>query len=111
VVARADAVGSTSYIVKYVKDAPPGSTIIIGTEINLISRLKLEYPDKDIFELRNSLCPNMYKINLKNLLSTLEKIGQVNVISVPKDIKEDARTALDHMLDLAPGAGAQKPGN
>jgi quinolinate synthase len=111
VVAKADAVGSTSFIVKYVKDAPPGSTIIIGTEINLISRLKLEYPDKDIFELRNSLCPNMYKINLKNLLSTLEKIGQVNVISVPEDIKEDARTALDHMLDLAPGAGAQKPGN
>jgi quinolinate synthase len=97
--------------VKYVKEAPAGSTIIIGTEINLISRLKLEYPDKNILELHHSLCPNMYKINLKNLLSTLEDIGQVNVISVPDDIKEDARTALDRMLDLAPGTDAQKQGN
>ena len=42
VVALADACGSTSYIVKYVKDAPAGSTIVIGTEINLINRLALE---------------------------------------------------------------------
>jgi len=45
VVAVADAVGSTSFIVKYVEEAPPDATIIIGTEINLISRLALEHPD------------------------------------------------------------------
>lgn len=102
VVALADAVGSTSYIVNYVKEAPPDSTIIIGTEINLISRLALEYPDKNIFELHYSLCPNMFKINLKNLLWTLENVGKVNVIEVPEDIKVDSRAALDRMLDLAP---------
>ncbi len=102
VVAMADAVGSTSYIVKYVKDAPSDTTIIIGTEINLINRLALEYPDKKIFELYYSLCPNMFKINLKNLLWTLENVGKVNVVTVPEDIKVDARAALERMLDLAP---------
>jgi quinolinate synthase len=92
----------TSYIVKYVKEAPPDTTIIIGTEINLINRLALEHPDKKIFELHYSLCPNMFKINLKNLLWTLENIGKVNVIKVREDIKVDSRLALDRMLDLAP---------
>ena len=89
-------------IAKYVEDAPPGSTIIIGTEINLINRLALEHPDKQIFELHYSLCPNMFKINMKNLLWTLENVGEVNVIKVREDIKADSRKALDRMLDLAP---------
>jgi hypothetical protein len=44
----------------------------------------------------------MFKIDLKNLLSTLENIGQVNVVSVPEEIKADARMALDRMLTLEP---------
>jgi quinolinate synthase len=102
VVALADAVGSTSYIVKYVENAPPNTTIIIGTEINLIDRLSLENPDKTVLDLHYSLCPNMFKISPQNLLFTLENIGQFNVISVPEDIKADARMALDRMLALAP---------
>ena len=100
VVAMADAVGSTSYIVKYVKSAPQNSTVVVGTEINLITRLALEYPDKKVLELSHSLCPNMFKINLQNLLWTLENIGQVNVVRVPEVIKADARIALARMLDL-----------
>jgi len=103
VVALADAVGSTSFIVKYVENAPPGSTIIVGTEVNLISRLDKEFPDKEVLDLHYSLCPNMFKINLMNLLNTLENIGQVNVINVPEEIKNDARIALDRMLALPKG--------
>jgi len=102
VVAVADAVGSTSFIVKYVENAPPNTTIIVGTEINLVNRLALENPDKDVLDLHNSLCPNMFRINLKNLLWTLENIGQVNVITVPEVIRTDARMALDRMLALVP---------
>lgn len=102
VVALADAVGSTSFIVKYVENASPNTTIIIGTEVNLVDRLALEHPDKRVLALHHSLCPNMFKINLKNLLSTLENIGQVNVVTVPEEIKTDARMALDRMLNLAP---------
>jgi len=100
VVELADAAGSTSFIVKYVKNAPSGAQIIIGTEINLIHRLALENPDKAVLDLHYSLCPNMFKINLKNLLWTLENIGRVNVVTVPETIRAAAQTALHRMLSL-----------
>ena len=100
VVDLADAVGSTSFIVKYVENTPPNTTVIIGTEINLVNRLALENPDKTVFELHYSLCPNMFKINPENLLHTLENIEQFNVIAVPDAIKADARLALNRMLAL-----------
>jgi quinolinate synthase len=100
VVALADACGSTGFIVKYVKEAPPGTMIIVGTEINLIHRLALEYPDKTVMELHRSLCPNMFRINLKNLLWTLDNPGKVNVVTVPEGIKTNALLALDRMLKL-----------
>ena len=100
VVELADEAGSTSFIVKYVENAPPDTTIIVGTEINLINRLSLENPDKKVLDLHYSLCPNMFKINLKNLLWSLENIGQANVIKVPEAVKTDARIALDRMLAL-----------
>ncbi|MCF8068885.1 MAG: quinolinate synthase NadA [Desulfobacterales bacterium] len=100
VVALADAVGSTSFIVDYVKEAPAGSTIIIGTEINLVRRLSDNYPDKNILTLHDSLCPNMYKISPEKLLHTLENIGKENIIKVSDKVKNDAKKALDRMLEL-----------
>ncbi|MDA3786998.1 MAG: quinolinate synthase NadA [Desulfobacula sp.] len=100
VVNASDAVGSTSFIVKYVAQAPKGATIIIGTEINLIKRLAMEYSDKNILPLKDSLCPNMYKINLKNLLTCLENIGKTNIVTVDETIKKDAFIALENMLNL-----------
>jgi len=101
VVALADAVGSTSYIVKYVAEAPKGSTTVVGTEINLIKRLALEYSDKNVIPLKESLCPNMYKIDSSKLLYTLEHIGEYNRVIVPEEIASDARLALDRMLSLS----------
>lgn len=100
VVALADAVGSTGFIAEYVSNAPPKSTIIIGTEINLVHRLALEHPDKQVLDLHYSLCPNMFKINLEKLLWTLENLGQANQIVVPETVKTEARLALDRMLYL-----------
>ena len=100
VVKAADAVGSTSFIVKYAANAPSGSTVIIGTEVHLIKRLALEHPDKTILALKESLCPNMYKINLKNLLACLENIGKTNIVKVDETIKKDALIALENMLSL-----------
>ncbi len=100
VVNAADATGSTSFIVNYVAHASKGSTIIIGTEINLIKRLAIEYPDKTILPLKDSLCPNMYKINLEKLLACLENIGKTNIITVDQAIKKDAFIALENMLNL-----------
>jgi quinolinate synthase len=102
VVELADAVGSTSFIVKYVEEAPSNGTIIVGTEVNLVNRLAIENPNKKVLDLHYSLCPNMFKINLKNLLWSLENIGKVNVITIPEEIKSEARMALDRMLALSP---------
>ncbi len=100
VVSLADACGSTKFIVNYVTQAPANSTVVIGTEINLIKRLAIEHPDKNILPLHDSFCPNMHKINLKNLLHCLEHIGQTNVVSVEEKIKKDAFIALENMLNL-----------
>ncbi|MFQ5455004.1 MAG: quinolinate synthase NadA [Nitrospirota bacterium] len=100
VVDMADYYGSTNFICEFVENAPSGSSIAIGTEINLVSRLAKENPDKNIFELSRSLCPNMYKIGLEDLLWTLENIGDVNLVNVPVDIKKKARTALEMMFTI-----------
>jgi quinolinate synthase len=100
VVALADASGSTSAIVRYVEEAPAGATIIIGTEINLVSRLAREHPEKHVYPLARSLCPNMYRINLHNLLFCLGEIGKVNVVRVPEEIRRPARRAIQRMLKL-----------
>ena len=87
--------------INYVKNAAAGSTIIIGTEVNLVNRLRHEHPDKTIIPLVRSLCPNMYRINLNNLLWTLDELGAVNVVAVEQDIIRDAKLALNRMLENA----------
>ena len=100
VVNAADDNGSTTYIIKYVNQAKAGTTIAVGTELNLVSRISRDYPDKKVFPLARSLCPNMYKINLHNLCWTLENLGKVNIVHVPDAIKSDALSALEQMLHL-----------
>jgi len=95
-----DAQGSTSQIENYVKKAPPASTIIIGTEINFVSRLADENPDQKIYDLSRSLCTNMYKITPHNLYHTILNPGKINVIKVPENIKEGSRIALKKMLEI-----------
>jgi quinolinate synthase len=101
VVAGADASGSTSFICKFVENAPLGSTVAIATEINLVSRLAAEHPDKTILPVSRSLCPNMYQINTANLLHLLDELGNFNEISIDDTVSKGARLALDRMLKLA----------
>ena len=101
VVDLADASGSTEFIVNYVQSSPPGSVIAIGTEVNLVSRLAREHPDKRVFELSRSLCPNMFRINPKNLLWTLESLDESTLVRVAPELKRGARVALDRMLTIS----------
>jgi len=100
VVALADETGSTGYINREVSNAPAGSSFVIGTEINMVMRLALENPDKSVQPLARSLCPNMYKISLNDLLWVLENLGEVNVVTLPDEIKQPAKLALTRMLEL-----------
>ena len=65
VVDAADGTGSTAYIVKEIANAPAGSAIAVGTEINLVNRLAAQYPDKTVFCLDPVVCPcsTMYRIH------------------------------------------------
>lgn len=108
VLKAADLFGSTEYIIKTVTAAPSGSKWAIGTEINLVSRLAKEQPDKAIFCLDPQICPcsTMYRIHPSFLLWALENLvagNVVNEIVVPEKTKQFARLALDRMLTLAPG--------
>ncbi|MGC8927194.1 MAG: quinolinate synthase NadA [Myxococcota bacterium] len=100
VVDLADAVGSTEFIVNYVKDSPKGTTIVIGTELNLVRRLASTYKDKVVVELARSMCPNMFKITLNKLKMTLERLPELNRVIIPDNVKEYSRLALKRMLDI-----------
>ena len=102
-VAIADSVGSTSHIVKYVAEQPAGTTIAIGTELNLIDRLSHMYPDKKILELAGNtcaMCVNMYRTTLNDLAYTLDNLETIKPMSVPPDVKAYARIALERMLAI-----------
>ncbi len=102
VVEKADAAGSTTFIVKYIKEQPAGSVIAIGTELNLVSRLADEHPDKKILDLSGQTCPicvNMFRTTLADLAFTLDHLGEVNEIIVEEEIKKDALVALTRMLE------------
>ncbi len=100
VVEAADGSGSTSFIKDFAESAAAGSTVVIGTEINMVSRLAKAMPEKRIVPLASSTCPNMYRISPAKLLWTLENLGEVNEIFVPEDVVFDAKAALDRMLAL-----------
>ncbi len=105
VVQAADANGSTAYIAKYVAEAPAGSVIGIGTEINLVSRLAKENPDKTVFCLDPVVCPcsTMYRVHPAYLAWVMESLVEgevVNRIQVPDHHRHDAKVALDRMLAL-----------
>ncbi len=105
VVEISDFNGSTEYIIKTVENALPGSTWVIGTEINLVNRLALEHPDKSISCLDPQICPcsTMYRIHPSFLCWVLESLvaGEVvNQIIVPPKVRHFALVALERMLTV-----------
>lgn len=106
VVALADAAGSTEFIIRFAREAPAGARVVVGTEIHLVERLARELAgQKQVVELAYSLCPNMYRINLYNLLWVLDGLAAgpphwVNRVVVPDRIREEAGLALARMLEI-----------
>ena len=101
----ADANGSTQYIINYVNNLPQGSTVAIGTEINMVARLADDHPDKHIECLDPEICPcsTMYMIHPAYLMDLLEKLvdGQVhNQITVSNEVQEGSLLALERMLSI-----------
>jgi quinolinate synthase len=101
----ADEVGSTEHIIRVLAEAPEGSRWAVGTEYHLVNRLARRYPEKKISILSKDfcLCATMYRISPQNLLWTLERLidgDVVNPIRVPESVKRWGRVALDRMLQV-----------
>lgn len=101
----ADGKGSTEYLINQVKSGEPGSSWIIGTEANLVSRVKAANPDKNVYILdTSSVCTNMNKTTVENLTETLEGILNDDFrgrVIVDSETAKDAKKALDKMLSLS----------
>jgi quinolinate synthase len=105
VVEQSDLNGSTEFIIKTLEQAHAGSKWAIGTEVNLVTRLAKQHPDKDIRLLAPDLCmcATMYRIAPQNLAWALESLTAgtvVNQIIVPEETARFARIALDRMLAI-----------
>ncbi|MCP3756416.1 quinolinate synthase NadA [Streptomyces sp. NPDC056773] len=107
VVAAADYVGSTEYIIKALEAAPAGSKWAIGTELNLVQRLANRFAaeDKEVVFLDKTVCfcSTMNRIDLPHLVWTLESLAEgnlVNQIQVDKETESFAKLALERMLAL-----------
>ncbi len=106
VVNKADLNGSTSFIIKTLEAAAPGTKWAVGTEVNLVNRLVKRFPDKHIQLLAPDLCmcATMYRIAPQNMAWSLESLiaGKVvNEIKVDDETAHWARVALDRMLAIS----------
>lgn len=94
----ADYAGSTKGIIDYAA-ASECEEFIIGTEVGVMYQLKKNNPDKKFYIMSEELiCPNMKKTTLESIVNCLEK-GE-HEISVPQDVAEKAKKALNRMLEL-----------
>jgi quinolinate synthase len=107
VVAAADHVGSTEYIIRTLEAAPAGSKWAVGTELNLVRRLANRFaPEgKEIVFLDRTVCfcSTMNRIDLPHLVWALELLAEgtlVNRIQVDKETEHYAKLALERMLAL-----------
>ena len=105
VVSIADVVGSTEAIIRAVEQSPPGSKWAIGTELNLVSRLAKNHPDKEIVFLDKTVCycSTMNRIDLPHLVWAMESLVTghvVNQIKVDPETARFSKLALEQMLAL-----------
>jgi quinolinate synthase len=112
VVARADLVGSTEFIIRTVEAAPAGSSWAIGTELNLVQRLANAHPEQHITFLDKTVCycSTMNRIDLPHFVWALENLVAgtvVNRIEVDPETERWAKVALQRMLDLPARLAAQ----
>jgi quinolinate synthase len=95
----ADHVASTSGIIKEVCSSEKRE-FIIGTEIGILYRLKKECPGKRCYPLSQAaICQNMKKTDLAKVRDSLKTLTPR--ITVPQDIADRARGAIERMLALS----------
>ncbi len=96
-----DFVGSTSQIIRYIKELPAEQKVAVGTEFNLVNRLRKE--NTYVLSSTKPECPTMNETTLEHLYETLvaiEKGEPINEIVIPDETQKWAKIALERMLAL-----------
>ncbi len=98
VIDLADEVLSTGQMMRWARSAK-AQEVIVGTELGLIHRLKLENPEKTFLPVSFlATCPNMKRITLEKVLWSLEDMKYP--VEVPEQVAVGARRAIERMLAL-----------
>ncbi len=98
VIAMSDHALSTGQMLSFIKDSKD-KEFIIATEPGIIHRLKKENPEKRFYPATmKSICPNMKKITLEEVLWSLEDLKEE--IKVPDEIRKRAITPIRRMLEI-----------
>lgn len=103
-----DYVGSTEYIINTIQDAKPGTHWLVGTELNLVSRIAEEFkPQGKIVQFMSPMvcmCSTMARIDPQHLAWSLENLVAGNIVNQIKISGEEsklAKLALDRMLEIS----------
>jgi len=92
----ADAVLSTGGMCKFAAESD-AKTMLVGTEIGLLHRLRKENPDKTFVPvLAQALCPNMKQNTLEKILDSLNTLTPR--IAVPSEVAQKAKRSIVRML-------------
>lgn len=107
VVNIADFVGSTSQIITYVQSLPLEQRVAVGTEFNLVNRLRPKLDGINttfVLSASKPECPTMNETTLQDLLDCLRAYEDgmpINEVLLDSDTQHWAKIALDRMLELS----------
>src|SRR3989339_412950 len=96
---RADFVGSTSQLIKYITELPAEQKVAVGTEFNMVNRLRPS--NTYILSSTKPECPTMNETTLEDLylvLKSIEDGAPINEIEVDVDTAYWAKIALERMM-------------
>ena len=98
---RADFVGSTSQLIKYITELPSDQKVAVGTEFNMVNRLRPS--NTYILSSTKPECPTMNETTLEDLYNALKSIEEgapINEIEVDEETAHWAKIALERMMAL-----------
>jgi quinolinate synthase len=90
---------STEGMLRHIGESS-GSEFAVGTELGIMHQLNKKYPEKTFHPVNpNAVCAFMKTITLDRVIRSLETLAPQ--ITVPSEIAQKAKRAIDRMLELA----------
>ena len=90
---------STEGMLRHIGESS-GSEFAVGTELGILHQLNKKYPEKTFHPVNpNAVCAFMKTITLDRVIRSLETLAPR--ITVPSEIAQKAKRAIDRMLELA----------